>query len=83
VVYRLDAPWWVPVNDVVNQMVFAENGASVETVLIDGRIVVENGVVTTFDVPALLAEVRSMSNSLKQRNADLFAVAHDIAELLP
>jgi 5-methylthioadenosine/S-adenosylhomocysteine deaminase len=83
VVYRLDAPWWVPVNDVVNQMVFAENGASVETVMIDGRIVVENGVVTTFDVPALLAEVRSMSNSLKQRNADLFAVAHDIAELVP
>jgi 5-methylthioadenosine/S-adenosylhomocysteine deaminase len=83
VVYRLDAPWWVPVNDIVTQMVFAETGASVDTVLIDGRVVVANGVVTTFDVDALLREVRSMSVSLRKRNADLFDVAHDIAELVP
>jgi 5-methylthioadenosine/S-adenosylhomocysteine deaminase len=83
VVYRLDAPWWVPVNDIVNQMVFAETGASVDTVLIDGRVVVANGVVTTFDVDALLREVRSMSVSLRKRNADLFDVAHDIAEFVP
>jgi 5-methylthioadenosine/S-adenosylhomocysteine deaminase len=83
VVYRLDAPWWVPVNDVVNQMVFAETGASVDTVLIDGRVVVANGVVKTFDVDALLREVRSMSGSLRKRNADLFDVAHDIAEFVP
>jgi cytosine/adenosine deaminase-related metal-dependent hydrolase len=83
VVYRLDAPWWVPVNDIVTQMVFAETGASVDTVLIDGRVVVANGVVTTFDVDALLREVRSMSMSLRKRNADLFDVAHDIAEFVP
>jgi 5-methylthioadenosine/S-adenosylhomocysteine deaminase len=83
VVYRLDTPWWVPVNDIVNQMVFAETGASVDTVLIDGRVVVANGVVTTFDVDALLREVQSMSVSLRKRNADLFDVAHDIAELVP
>jgi cytosine/adenosine deaminase-related metal-dependent hydrolase len=83
VVYRLDAPWWVPVNDVVNQLVFAETGASVDTVLIDGRIVVENRVVRTFDVEELLREVRSMTRSLRTRNADLFEVAHDIAELVP
>jgi 5-methylthioadenosine/S-adenosylhomocysteine deaminase len=83
VVYRLNAPWWVPVNDIVNQMVFAETGASVDTVLIDGRVVVANGVVKTFDVDALVREVRSMSRSLTKRNADLFAVARDIAQLVP
>jgi cytosine/adenosine deaminase-related metal-dependent hydrolase len=83
VVYRLNAPWWVPVNDIVNQMVFAETGASVDTVMIDGRVVVANGAVTTFDVDALLREVRSMSSSLRKRNADLFDVAHDIAEFVP
>jgi 5-methylthioadenosine/S-adenosylhomocysteine deaminase len=83
VVYRLDAPWWVPANDIVTQMVFAETGASVDTVLIDGRVAVANGVVTTFDVDALLREVRSMSVSLRKRNADLFDVAHDIAEFVP
>jgi guanine deaminase len=64
-------------------MVFAETGASVDTVLIDGRVVVANGVVKTFDVDALVREVRSMSRSLTKRNADLFAVARDIAQLVP
>jgi 5-methylthioadenosine/S-adenosylhomocysteine deaminase len=82
-VYRLDKPWWVPVNDLVNQMVFAETGASVDTVLIDGQVVVANGMITTFDVDALLREVQSMSRSLRKRNADLFDVAHDIAEFVP
>lgn len=82
-IYRLDRPWWAPVNDVVNQLVFAETGASVETVLIDGRVVVENGKVTTFDVDALAREVKAMTASLRRRNADLFAVAGEIAELVP
>jgi 5-methylthioadenosine/S-adenosylhomocysteine deaminase len=83
VVYRLNAPWWVPVNDIVNQLVFAETGASVDTVLIDGRIVVEHGAVTTFDVDGLLREVRAMTQSLRTRNADLFEVAHEIAGYVP
>jgi 5-methylthioadenosine/S-adenosylhomocysteine deaminase len=83
VVYRLDYPWWIPVNDIVTQFVFAETGASVETVMIDGRIVVENRVVKTFDVDALAEEVRAMTRSLRKRNADLFDVAHDIAEIVP
>ncbi len=82
-VYRLDAPWWVPVNDVVSQMVFAETGASVETVMVDGRIVMENRVIRTFDVEALVSEVRAMTRSLRRRNSDLFDVAQDIANFVP
>jgi cytosine/adenosine deaminase-related metal-dependent hydrolase len=82
-IYRLDKPWWTPVNDVVNQLVFAETGASVETVLIDGRVVLDNGKVTAFDVDDLLREVKAMTASLRTRNADLFAVAHEIAEVVP
>ena len=33
----MTAPWWVPLNNPVNQLVFAETGASVDTVLIDGK----------------------------------------------
>jgi cytosine/adenosine deaminase-related metal-dependent hydrolase len=82
-IYRLDRPWWTPVNDVVTQLVFAETGASVDTVLVDGRIVVENGKVTTFDGDALLREVKAMTVSLRERNADLFAVANEVADLVP
>jgi 5-methylthioadenosine/S-adenosylhomocysteine deaminase len=82
-VYRLDAPWWVPVNDVVSQMVFAETGASVETVMVDGCIVMENRIIRTFDVNDLVSEVQAMTRSLRRRNADLFGVAHDIANSVP
>ena len=81
-VYRLDAPWWVPVNDVVNQLVFAETGASVETVMVDGRVLVENRKVVTFDVDAMLREVKTMTRSLRKRNDDLFKVAGELAELV-
>jgi cytosine/adenosine deaminase-related metal-dependent hydrolase len=64
-------------------LVFAETGASVDTVLVDGRVVVDNGKVTTFDVEALLREVKAMTVSLRERNADLFAVANEVADLVP
>jgi cytosine/adenosine deaminase-related metal-dependent hydrolase len=83
VLYRLDAPWWVPLNDPVNQLVFAETGVAVDTVLVDGRVVVERGRVVTFDVNALAAAVQAMVRSLRARNADLFAVAGEIATIVP
>jgi len=82
-VYRLDSPWWVPVNDIANQMVFAETGASVETVMVDGRVVLDKGAITTFDTRAVIAEVRAMNKALRVRNADLFAVAHEVASHVP
>ncbi|MGD9769592.1 MAG: amidohydrolase family protein [Pseudolabrys sp.] len=82
-VYRLDSPWWVPINDIVSQMVFAETGASVETVMVDGRIVMENRVIKTFDCDSLLREVREMVRSLRHRNSDLFNVAGKVAEIVP
>jgi cytosine/adenosine deaminase-related metal-dependent hydrolase len=83
VVYRLDRPWWTPVNDIVNQLVFAETGGGVDTVVIGGNVVVNNGKVMTFDVDALLREVKAMAICLRTRNADLFSVANDIAALVP
>src|SRR5262249_44393383 len=82
VLYRLDAPWWIPLNDPVNQLVFAETGAAVDTVLVDGRIVVEGGRIVTFDVEALVVEVQEMVRRLYERNADLFAVADKIATIV-
>lgn len=83
VVYRLDRPWWTPVNDIVNQLVFAETGGGVDTVVIGGNVVINNGNVMTFDVDTLLREVKAMAISLRTRNADLFSVANDIAALVP
>jgi 5-methylthioadenosine/S-adenosylhomocysteine deaminase len=81
VLYRLDEPWWKPVNDPVSQMVFAETGGSVDTVIVDGRIVVENGRITAFDADALLAEIDAMMARIRKRNQDIFRVARRMGDL--
>jgi len=83
VLYRLDVPWWCPVNDPVAQMVFAETGGAVDCVMVDGRVLVERGQVTAFEAGGALAEVGEMARRLARRNADLFAVAEAIARLVP
>ncbi|HMJ42037.1 MAG TPA: amidohydrolase family protein [Pseudolabrys sp.] len=82
-IYRLDRPWWVPVNDIVCQLVFAETGAGVDSVIVDGELIMEHGVIKTFDVDSLVREVKAMAVSLRERNADLFAIANEIAALVP
>lgn len=83
VLYRLDAPWWVPVNDAVSQLVFAENGSSVDTVIVDGRVLVEEGRITAFDADAILAEAKPMMKAILARNAELLGLARRMADLFP
>lgn len=83
VLYRLNAPWWLPVNDPVTQLVFAETGAGVDLVMVDGRVLVEDGKVTAFDAAGALGEIAGMARSLARRNKDLFAVAEAIARVVP
>ena len=49
VLYDLDVPEWRPLLDPVNNLVYAATGASVRTVVIDGRVVLDEGRVLTID----------------------------------
>ena len=49
VLYDLDTPEWRPLLNPVNNLVYAATGASVRTVLIDGRVVLDEGRLTTVD----------------------------------
>lgn len=71
VLYDLRRPRWIPCNEPAQQLVFAENGDSVHTVLVAGRIVVEGGQPTAIDMGALLAEAEGMLASIRNRNRDL------------
>jgi 5-methylthioadenosine/S-adenosylhomocysteine deaminase len=50
-----------PMNDVIHQLVYCEGGQSVETVLVDGKVVVRNGRLTSVDEKALVREVAPVS----------------------
>ena len=44
-----DTPAFTPLNDVMGQLVFCENGSSVDTVIVNGEIVVQAGRLTKID----------------------------------
>jgi 5-methylthioadenosine/S-adenosylhomocysteine deaminase len=49
VLLRRDTIAFTPLNDVIGQLVFCENGSSVDTVIVNGEIVVHEGRVTKID----------------------------------
>jgi cytosine/adenosine deaminase-related metal-dependent hydrolase len=76
----LDTLPFTPLNDLRRQLVYCESGSSVRLTMVAGKVVVENGRVTTVDEAALRAEARD--------NAERFAhnqgvVDQAAAELQP
>src|SRR5262245_30874200 len=47
---------FVPLNDPIRQVVYCETGASVRTVFVNGRVVVDEGTLTTIDLDTVRAE---------------------------
>ena len=68
VLYDLTKPRWTPCNDPAQQLVFAENGDSVHTVLVAGRIAVDQGRIAGVDLDGLLREARGMLSAIRGRN---------------
>ncbi|HET8564093.1 MAG TPA: amidohydrolase [Candidatus Binatia bacterium] len=54
VLLRRDTPAFTPLNDAVNQLVFCENGSSVDTVIVNGEMVVQGGKLTRIDEQEIL-----------------------------
>ena len=57
VLYRLSSIPFVPLNNPLQQLVYAERGVSIDMVLVDGQIVFRDGKLTCVDEPAILAEI--------------------------
>jgi 5-methylthioadenosine/S-adenosylhomocysteine deaminase len=64
VLLRRDAAAFTPLNDAVNQIVFCENGSDVDTVLVNGEIVVERGRCTKVDEAEILARANKARDRL-------------------
>ncbi|MBI4525624.1 MAG: amidohydrolase [Deltaproteobacteria bacterium] len=55
-----------PLNNIIHQLVFCEGGGSVDTVLVDGEVVVEEGRLTKVDEDTLVERVKPISKRMKQ-----------------
>jgi guanine deaminase len=59
---------WIPLNDPTNALVHAEDGTSVDSVMIGGRMVVEHRRITTVDMAALARDAESARRRLARLN---------------
>ena len=58
-------PAFTPLNDVVTQLVLCENGSSVDTVMVNGEVVVARGRLTKVDDFEILSEVNRLYEPLR------------------
>src|SRR5207245_3317100 len=70
VLLDLDHPNWLPFNDPVNQLVHCEDGTAVDSVMIGGRMVVENRRILTIDLVRLRDRAAASRDRLAAANAD-------------
>lgn len=79
VLYRLEAPAFVPLIDPVRQLVHAENGASVDTVIVAGEVVLADGRCTRLDEIALWQEAEELARRRIEANRSIYAAASELA----
>ena len=68
VLHDTDRPEWRPLLNVINQLVWSADGRGVHTVLVDGKVVVEDGHCITIDEAKLWADAQQMGESITSRS---------------
>lgn len=69
------APAFAPLRDPVAQLVYAEGGHAVRTVVVDGRVVVDDGRVLTADLPGAVGRLAQIGERLKAEHRRTNAIA--------
>jgi 5-methylthioadenosine/S-adenosylhomocysteine deaminase len=73
---------YVPLGDLVGQIVFTESGAAVDSVMIGGRMVLDHGRITTIDEKKLRRDVERAAERLRSANAQARAVAGKLEHII-
>jgi 5-methylthioadenosine/S-adenosylhomocysteine deaminase len=76
----LHDPSWLPLNSAVRQLVYSESGRGVETVIVDGDVVIRNGRSTKIDEAALRAQLAEVMPTFL---ADFANARERVSELRP
>ena len=68
VLHDTERPEWRPLLNVMNQLVWSADGRGVHTVMVGGRIVVEDGAMTTIDEGRLYAAAQTAGEAITTRS---------------
>lgn len=64
VLWDMHKPYWYPRHNKLSLLVYAANSADVDTVLVAGKVVVQNGKLTTFDEERIYFEANKCAENL-------------------
>lgn len=67
VLYNMNRPEWCPRHDLVSLLVYSASSASVDTVLCNGKVIMEKGEVLTMDEERILHEAQEVAMDLVNR----------------
>jgi guanine deaminase len=73
---------YVPLGDAATQLVNGENGGAVDSVMIDGRMVLEHGVLRTVDEARLRRDAERAAARLAAANAESRAAARSLETIV-
>lgn len=79
VLLRADSVFLRPLNHPLNALVYAETGADVDTVLVDGRIVLDHGRVCTVNEAEMRARAQEVAQRLRVDNRAAWDLAAQLA----
>ena len=68
VLFDLSDVQWVPCHDPVQALVYSATPRSIRTVMIDGKIVLDEGRITTVDEASLLKEAAARAKTIVKRS---------------
>ncbi len=72
---NLDRSHMLPIHDVINTLVYCAKSSDVETTIIDGRIVMDKGVVTTVDETRARREAAAFGSELYRQGMEMWQEA--------
>ncbi len=73
---------YVPLNHALRQLVFGENGGAVDSVMIDGRLILDRGRLTTIDEAKLRHDAQCAAERLRDASARDLQTARALSDLV-
>lgn len=69
ILVNLNEPQFIPANNIISGLVYSSTGAEVDTVIVDGKVLMEGRKLTTIDVDTVYTEIRKITAQLNMKEA--------------
>ena len=69
-ILNMERPEWIPQLNVVHNLVYTASGESTDTVIVDGKIIMENRIVKNIDEKEILNRTQELGEDILRRSGE-------------